>query len=134
MQHRDVTFIYSLKQKITLLICWANSRVGASTIDWHCGDLGSMSWRMPIEKVAVFPVPDCACAIVSFLPTTGRMPRCWMIDGFSKPKAELAKMYRKPPSAGRDWGSVIQSCQLTSNPMFNWFTNLLFFLFLAYYK
>ena len=27
---------------------------------WQCGDLGSMSWRTPIEKVAVFPVPDWA--------------------------------------------------------------------------
>jgi hypothetical protein len=71
---------------------------------------------------------------VSFLPTTGRMPRCWMIDGFSKPKAELAKTYHKRLSEDRDWGSAIQSYQRTSNPKFNWFINLLFFLFLAYYK
>jgi hypothetical protein len=40
----------------------------------------------PIEKVAVLPVPDCACAIVSFRSTSGRMARCWMADGFSKPR------------------------------------------------
>jgi len=48
----------SLKQKITLLICCANSLVGAKMIAWQVGELGSMRCKTPIEKVAVFPVPD----------------------------------------------------------------------------
>ncbi len=88
MQHLVLTFKNSLKQKITLLICWANYLVGAKTIAWQWGDFGSIDWRTPMEKVAVFPVPDWAWAIVSFLLTTGRIPFCWMMDGFSKPKAE----------------------------------------------
>jgi hypothetical protein len=43
---------------------------------WHSGDLGSMRWRRPIEKVAVLPVPDCAWAMVSLLLMTGMMPFC----------------------------------------------------------
>ena len=33
----------------------------------------------------VLPVPDCACAITSRPPMMGRIARCWMADGFSKP-------------------------------------------------
>jgi len=73
---------------MTLLICWANSLVGANMMAWHWGDFGSIRWRTPIEKVAVLPVPDWACAIVSLLLITGRIPLCWMMDGFSKPEAE----------------------------------------------
>ena len=80
---------------MTLLICWANSLVGARMTAWHWGDLGSISCKTPIENVAVLPVPDWAWAIVSFLLITGRIPRCRMIDGFSKPKAKLEIRYHK---------------------------------------
>lgn len=55
-------------------------------IAWQLGELESIRCKTPIENVAVLPVPDWACAIVSILLMTGRIPRCWMIDGFSKPK------------------------------------------------
>ena len=35
-------------------------------------------------KVAVLPVPDCACAIVSRFIISGLIARCWIADGFSK--------------------------------------------------
>jgi len=101
----------SEKQKMTLLICWASSRVGAMIMAWHSGDLGSSSWRTPIEKVAVLPVPDCAWAIVSFLLTTGRIPFCWMMDGFSKPKAELKDCYHKCLEGDQGWDWVPQKCR-----------------------
>ncbi len=41
--------------------------------------------KMAMEKVAVFPVPDCAWAITSRPLMLGTMARCWMADGFSKP-------------------------------------------------
>ena len=82
MQQWTEIFKYSLKHQITFLICWASYRVGARTSAWHCGDLGSISCSKPIEKVAVLPVPDCAWATVSFLEITGRIPRCWIMDGF----------------------------------------------------
>ena len=41
--------------------------------------------RMPAQKVAVLPVPDCACWITSRPLPNGTMPFCWMADGFSKP-------------------------------------------------
>jgi hypothetical protein len=70
---------------ITLWICWASSLVGARTNAWHCVLFGSISWRTPIENVAVLPVPDCACATVSVLLIRGSIPLCWIIDGFSNP-------------------------------------------------
>mmetsp|Transcript_27549 Transcript_27549/g.110355 ORF Transcript_27549/g.110355 Transcript_27549/m.110355 type:complete len:315 (+) Transcript_27549:1419-2363(+) len=73
--------------RITLTICCASSRVGASTRAWHsCSEL-STCWRMPIENVAVLPVPDWACAMTSRPMSMGLMARCWMADGFSKPYA-----------------------------------------------
>ena len=36
-------------------------------------------------NVAVLPVPDCACAIVSRFIISGLIARCWIADGFSKP-------------------------------------------------
>ena len=87
---------------MTLLICWANYLVGAKTMAWQWGDFGSTNCRTPIANVAVFPVPDWAWAMVSFLLTTGRIPFCWMIDGFSNPKAEYRKNYHKYLSRGRD--------------------------------
>jgi len=44
---------------------------------------------MAIEKVAVFPVPDCACAMTSRPFAMGLMDRCWIADGFSKPLKRL---------------------------------------------
>jgi len=43
-------------------------------------------WRIEIEKVAVLPVPDWACAMTSWPFTTGTIARCWMADGRSKLK------------------------------------------------
>ena len=37
-----------------------------------------------MEKVAVFPVPDCACAITSCPLTTGMIACCWIAEGCSK--------------------------------------------------
>ena len=34
------------------------------------------TWRMEMEKVAVFPVPDCACAITSLPLMIGLIARC----------------------------------------------------------
>jgi hypothetical protein len=89
IRHLEFIFKNSLKQKITLFICWASYRVGANMIAWQWGDLGSISWSTPIAKVAVLPVPDWAWAMVSFLLMTGNIPFCWIMDGFSKPKAKL---------------------------------------------
>jgi hypothetical protein len=36
-------------------------------------------------KVAVLPVPDWACAMVSRIIMRGLIARCWIADGFSKP-------------------------------------------------
>lgn len=42
-------------------------------------------WRMEMEKVAVFPVPDWAWAITSRPVMMGMMARCWIAEGRSKP-------------------------------------------------
>jgi hypothetical protein len=42
---------------MTLTICWASSRVGASTSAWHCFTSTSRRCKIPTAKVAVFPVP-----------------------------------------------------------------------------
>ena len=42
---------------------------------------------MPAQKMVVFPVPLCACAIVSRPLRIGMIARCWIADGFSKPYA-----------------------------------------------
>ena len=44
-----------------------------------------------MEKVAVLPVPDCACAMVSWSASMGMIPRCWMALGFSKPYAYMPR-------------------------------------------
>ena len=75
-------FKNSLKHQITFLICWASSLVGAKTNAWQLGDLLSMTCKSPIENVAVLPVPDWAWATVSLLLMTGKIPLCWMMDGF----------------------------------------------------
>ena len=41
-----------------------------------------------MENVAVFPVPDWACAITSLPLTIGLIALCWMAEGFSKPKIQ----------------------------------------------
>ena len=46
--------------------CVASSRVGARTRAWHLNELVSRFWRTAVAKVAVFPVPDCACAMTSW--------------------------------------------------------------------
>jgi hypothetical protein len=70
---------------MTFWIWFASSRVGARHSAWVSRRLVSMLWRIEMEKVAVLPVPDCACAIVSWPFRTGRMPICCIADGFSKP-------------------------------------------------
>jgi hypothetical protein len=50
----------------TFWICWASSRVGARISAWQALTLESIFWRVEIEKVAVFPVPDWAWAITSW--------------------------------------------------------------------
>jgi len=52
---------------------------------WQSRLLKSMFCSRPMLKVAVLPVPDCACAIVSRIMISGLIARCWMADGFSKP-------------------------------------------------
>jgi len=49
-----------------------------------------------MENVAVFPVPDWACAITSLPLTTGTIARCWIAEGFSKPTQQnkMAQFYR----------------------------------------
>lgn len=47
------------------ITCWASSRVGASTRAWVALRSSSICCRMEMAKVAVFPVPDCACAMTS---------------------------------------------------------------------
>ena len=42
---------------------WEHDDVGVLT--WVSLTVVSMLWRMEMEKVAVLPVPDCACAITS---------------------------------------------------------------------
>jgi hypothetical protein len=42
---------------MTLTICWASSRVGASTSAWHCFTSTSRRCKIPTAKVAVLPVP-----------------------------------------------------------------------------
>src|SRR5882757_4553434 len=66
MQAWHSTFMKSPIATTTFWICWANSRVGARIKAWHCLMLGSSFWRTEMEKVAVFPVPDWACAITSW--------------------------------------------------------------------
>ena len=69
----------------TLTICVASSRVGARISAWQSRLAMSMFWSRPMVKVAVFPVPDWAWAIVSRIMRSGLIARCWIADGFSKP-------------------------------------------------
>lgn len=60
-----------------------------------------MDWRMEMEKVAVFPVPDCAWAITSRPLVMGRMARCWIAEGFSKSaRGEFVSVVRSSRWAG----------------------------------
>ena len=45
----------------------------------------SSCWMSATLIMLVLPVPDCACAMTSRPPVMGRIARCWMADGFSKP-------------------------------------------------
>ena len=44
-----------------------------------------MDCSIEIENVAVFPVPDWACAMTSLPLRSGRIALCWIADGFSNP-------------------------------------------------
>ena len=44
-----------------------------------------MFCRMPVQKVAVLPVPDWACWMTSRPLPNGTIPFCWMAEGFSNP-------------------------------------------------
>jgi len=78
-------FRYSPKQRMTFWICWASSLVGAKTNAWHFWLPGSINYNKAIAKVAVFPVPDWACAIVSLDLRIGKIPFCWITEGLVKP-------------------------------------------------
>jgi len=72
---------------------------------------------MPEQKVAVLPVPDCACWMTSRPCVNGTIPRCWMAEGFSKPVQTSCQNRRKRISKWvpitlmwTSWGRV---CQLT---------------------
>ncbi len=54
-----------------------------------------MDWRIEMEKVAVLPVPDCACAITSRPWIIGKSARCWIADGFSKSEKMYENAYHK---------------------------------------
>ena len=69
----------------TFWICCANSRVGAKTSAWHSLASMSICCNNEMAKVAVLPVPDWAWAITSWPIIQGKMARCWMADGRSKP-------------------------------------------------
>lgn len=60
MRHLVLTFRNSLRQKMFLWFWRASSLVGAIMMAWHWGELWSILWRVAMEKVAVFPVPDWA--------------------------------------------------------------------------
>ena len=71
----------------TISICCANSNVCANTIAWTAFLVKSILPNVPIQNVAVFPVPLCACAITSYLPNNGKIAFFCIGDGFSKPYA-----------------------------------------------
>ena len=85
LDHIIVNGRYSPKNLYTIAICWANSLVGARTNVWTSLIEVSITWRVPIAKVAVLPVPDWACAIVSLPWIIGKIAFCWIGDGFSNP-------------------------------------------------
>ena len=46
---------------------------------------GSILFKIPIENAPVLPVPDCACAIKSFLVFIKCSDLDWIFDGCSNP-------------------------------------------------
>lgn len=66
-------------------ICNANSLVGAITNPCVYDTLASIFCSIPIANVAVFPVPDWACPIVSLNFSIGNIPFSWIADGFTYP-------------------------------------------------
>ncbi|KAH3968874.1 hypothetical protein HBI18_009020 [Parastagonospora nodorum] len=72
MQAWQATSMKSPMATTTFWICWASSRVGARMSAWQALTLESIFWRVEMEKVAVFPVPDCACAMTSWPGTPRR--------------------------------------------------------------
>ena len=79
------TFRYWPMSLTTSAIWVANSRVGETISAWHFSFSWSIIWSDEIVNVAVFPVPLCACAMVSCPYNTGSIPFCWMGDGFVNP-------------------------------------------------
>ncbi|MPD06850.1 hypothetical protein E2C01_102681 [Portunus trituberculatus] len=66
-----------------------------------------------MEKVAVLPVPDCACAMTSRPFTMGLMARCWMADGFSNPASPPARKplpWVRKPNVHSDHGQDSNPC------------------------
>jgi hypothetical protein len=55
------------------------------SMDGAMGGVGHGQTILPMVNVAVLPVPDCACAMVSRIIRRGLIARCWIADGFSKP-------------------------------------------------
>ena len=70
---------------LTFWIWTASSLVGLRQSTCVSLTVVSIDWRMEMEKVAVFPVPDCAWAMTSRPLMMGLMARCWMAEGFSNP-------------------------------------------------
>ena len=64
----------------------------------------SSCWMRATLIMLVLPVPDCACAMTSRPPVMGRIARCWMADGFSKPASAADALVGIPqqstPSGG----------------------------------
>ena len=54
-----------------------------------------MFCRMPVQKVAVLPVPDWACWMTSRPLPNGTIPFCWMAEGFSNPG--ISRGYQRNP-------------------------------------
>lgn len=75
-------FVYSLN--ICKNLAWdkLNSLVGVSISTWVLYDYWSTLWSVPTPYAAVFPVPACACPIISLPETIGSTALLWIIDGF----------------------------------------------------
>ena len=78
-------FIIPPIPSITDLICVDNSLVGEIHNACVLFIFKSMASNMPIVKHPVLPVPDCACAIMSFLFFIGKIALCCIGLGFSNP-------------------------------------------------
>ena len=70
---------------IIVLTCSASSRVGERVSACVSLEVVLTVCNTPMENTAVFPVPDCDCAMTSRPWMMGLMARCWMAEGRSNP-------------------------------------------------